>query len=53
MKAFLQTIRDLWGYVRATRNIVLGLVIALLLLLGTIIVLTEGAAVMPFIYTIF
>lgn len=53
MNPLLETFKDLWGYFKATRNYVIALLIALLLLLGTIIVLTEGTAVMPFIYTIF
>ena len=53
MNPLLETLKDLWGYVKATRNIVVGLLIAFLLLLGTVIVLTEGTAIMPFIYTMF
>lgn len=53
MNPLFEAFKDLWGYVKATRNIVVALLIALLLLLGTVIVLTEGTAVMPFIYTIF
>ena len=53
MNPLLETIKDLWGYIKATRNIVVGLLMALLLLIGTVIVLTEGTAIMPFIYTIF
>ena len=44
---------DLWGYLKETRKIYLGLFLALLLLMGTLIVLTEGSAVMPFIYALF
>lgn len=53
MNTLLETLKDLWGYVKATRNIVIGLLIAFLLLIGAVIVMTEGTAVMPFIYTIF
>jgi hypothetical protein len=53
LNPLLETFKDLWGYVKATRNIVVALLITFLLLLGTVIVLTEGTAVMPFIYTIF
>ncbi|MCL7489217.1 MAG: DUF5989 family protein [Desulfobulbaceae bacterium] len=53
MNQLLEAFKDLWGYFKASRNIVVALLIALLLLLGTVIVLTEGTAVMPFIYTIF
>lgn len=53
MNPLLETLRDLWGYAKATRNIVVALLVAFLLLVGTVIVLTEGSAIMPFIYTIF
>ena len=53
MNSLFETFKDLWGYFKETRNIVVALLIALLLLLGTVIVLTEGTAIMPFIYTMF
>ncbi len=53
MNPLIETFKDLWGYVKATRKIVIALLIAFFLLLGTVIVLTEGTAIMPFIYTIF
>jgi len=53
MNPLFETFKDLWGYFKASKNVVVALLVALLLLLGTVIVLTEGTAVMPFIYTIF
>jgi hypothetical protein len=49
----LETMRDIWCYAKSSGKIVLALLIAFFLLLGVVIVLTEGTAVMPFIYTIF
>ncbi len=53
MKDLLEIFADLWRYVKETRKIYLSLLVALMLLMGAVIVLTEGSAVMPFIYTLF
>ena len=53
MKDLLEVFADLWRYVKETRKIYLSLLVAMLLLMGAVIVLTEGSAVMPFIYTLF
>lgn len=53
MKAILSVFVDLWGFMKATRKIYLSLLIAFLLLMGAVVVLSEGSALMPFIYTIF
>ena len=44
---------DLWGFMRARKKFWLAPIIIVLLLLGILIVLAEGSAVAPFIYTIF
>jgi hypothetical protein len=48
-----ETIKDLYGYMKVHKKFWLAPVILLLLLLGTMIVLTQGSAVAPLIYTIF
>jgi len=53
MKALLGVLVDLWEYLKATRKIYISLLIAFFLFMGAVIVLTEGSAIMPFIYTIF
>lgn len=53
MKLLFDVFADLWGYVKDTRKIYISLLIAFLLLIGGVIILAEGSAVMPFIYTIF
>lgn len=53
LKGLADVFKDLWGYFKATRNIYISLLIAFFLLLGLVIVMSEGSAVMPFIYTIF
>ena len=46
-------IKDLWGFMRALKKFWLAPIIAVMLLLGALIVLTQGSAVAPFIYTLF
>jgi hypothetical protein len=53
MKDFLAVLADLLGYLKESKKIYISLFLAFLLLIGTLILLTEGTAVMPFIYTLF
>ena len=46
-------IRDLWGFLKHRRKFWLAPIILTLLLFGALIVLTEGSAIAPFIYTLF
>jgi len=49
----LDLIKDLWGFMRARKKFWLAPIIITMLLLGALIVLTQGSAVAPFIYTLF
>jgi len=49
----LELIKDLWGFMRVRKKFWLAPIIIVLLLLGGLIVLTQGSAVAPFIYTLF
>ena len=49
----LELIKDLWGFMRARKKFWLAPIIIVMLLLGALIVLTQGSAVAPFIYTLF
>jgi hypothetical protein len=49
----LEFMNDLWGFMRERKKFWLAPIIIVLLLLGGLIVLTEGTAVAPFIYTLF
>ena len=49
----LEFLNDLWSYMRERKKFWLAPIIIMLLLLGGLIVLTEGTAVAPFIYTLF
>lgn len=44
---------ELWSFIRARRKFWLLPLIAVLLLFGGLVVLSQGSAVAPFIYTIF
>ena len=44
---------ELWAFMKARKKFWLAPIILLMLLLGALIVLTQGSAVAPFIYTIF
>ncbi|MDH5325906.1 MAG: DUF5989 family protein [Gammaproteobacteria bacterium] len=49
----LDLLRDLWGFMRARKKFWLAPIILILLALGALVVLSEGSAVAPFIYTLF
>jgi hypothetical protein len=49
----MEFIRELWAFMLARKKFWLIPIVAILLLLGMIIVLAEGSAVAPFLYTLF
>ena len=44
---------DLWGFMRERKKFWLAPIIVVMVLLGALIVLAQGSAVAPFIYTLF
>ncbi len=46
-------LRDLWSFMRVRKKFWLAPIIFVLVLLGGLIVLAQGSAVAPFIYTLF
>ncbi len=44
---------DLWAFMRARKKFWLAPIVIVMLLLGGLIVLSQGTAVAPFIYTLF
>jgi hypothetical protein len=46
-------IAEFWAYMKERKKFWLLPIVAMLLLLGGLIVLTQGSAVAPFIYTLF
>ncbi|MGB5305323.1 MAG: DUF5989 family protein [Gammaproteobacteria bacterium] len=49
----LDLLYDLWGFMKVRKKFWLAPIIIVLVLLGALIVLSEGSAVAPFIYTLF
>ena len=46
-------LKDLWGFLKARKKFWLLPIILVLLVFGSLIVLTSGSAIAPFIYTVF
>jgi hypothetical protein len=46
-------LKDLWGFMKERKKFWLAPVILILVLLGGLLVLAQGSAVAPFIYTLF
>ena len=49
----MEFFKDLWDFMRVRKKFWLAPIFIVLVLLGGLIVLAEGTAVAPFIYTIF
>jgi hypothetical protein len=49
----LETIKDLYGYMKVHKKFLLAPIILVMLLLGMLIVWSQGSVVAPLIYTIF
>jgi len=49
----LDLLKDLWDFLKIRKKFWLAPIILVLLLLGALIVLSQGSAVAPFIYTLF
>ena len=49
----LDLLTDLWAFMRERKKFWLAPIILVMVLLGALIVLAQGSAVAPFIYTLF
>jgi len=49
----MEFLKDLWGFLNQRKKLWLLPAILVLLVFGTVIVLTGGTAISPFIYTLF
>ena len=49
----MDLLADLWDFMKVRKKFWMAPIIIVLLLLGALIVLTQGSAVAPFIYTLF
>ena len=53
MDGFIELVKDVWGFLKASQKFWLLPLIITLVLLGALIVFTHGSAIAPFIYTLF
>ena len=53
MKTFLELVHDIWDFLRIRKKYWLAPLIITIVLMGTLIVFTQGSVVAPFIYSIF
>ena len=49
----MEMIKELWAFLRARKKFWLWPILLMMALLGVLIVLAQGSAVAPFIYTLF
>ena len=53
MKDFVDLIKDMWDFLKVRKKYWLAPLIITIILMGTLIVFTQGSVIAPFIYTIF
>ena len=49
----LDLLKDRWGFMRERKKLWMAPIIGIMLLLGILVVMTQGSALAPFIYTLF
>jgi hypothetical protein len=53
LENIIEFLRDLWGFLNKRKKYWLAPLIITLVLLGALIIFTQGSAIAPFIYTLF
>ena len=53
MEAFFELVTDRWDFLKARKKYWLAPLIITIVLMGTLIIFTQGSIVAPFIYSIF
>ncbi len=53
MQALLELCKDIWDFMRVRKKYWLAPLIITLVLMGALLVFTQGSVIAPFIYTIF
>ncbi|MGP0129286.1 MAG: DUF5989 family protein [cyanobacterium endosymbiont of Rhopalodia musculus] len=53
MEDFIDLIKDIWAFLNERKKYWLAPLVITLVLLGTLIVFTQGSVIAPFIYTLF
>lgn len=49
----MEFLSDLWSFMRVRKKFWLGPIILIMVLLGGLLILAQGSAIAPFIYTLF
>ena len=53
MKAFIELIIDIWDFLKVRKKYWLAPLIITIVLMGSLIIFTQGSVLAPFIYSIF
>lgn len=53
MEAFLELLIDIWDFLKVRKKYWLAPLIITILIMGSLIIFTQGSIIAPFIYTIF
>ena len=53
MEAFFELLTDIWDFLKVRKKYWLAPLIITIVLMGALIVFTQGSVIAPFIYTIF
>ena len=53
MNDFLELLKDIWDFLKVRKKYWLAPLIITIVLMGTLIVFTQGSVIAPFIYSIF
>ena len=53
MEAFIDLAKDIWDFLRVRKKYWLAPLIITIVLMGALIIFTQGSVIAPFIYTIF
>ena len=53
MEAFLDLVKDIWDFMKVRKKYWLAPLIVTIILMGTLIVFSQGSVIAPFIYSIF
>ncbi len=53
LEASIELIKDLWGFINTRKKYWMAPLIISLVVLGALIIFTQGSAIAPFIYTLF
>ena len=53
MEALLELLKDVWDFFKARKKYWLAPLIITIILMGSLIIFTQGSVVAPFIYSIF